>query len=62
MNMTQATQENYDVMVYDGGALYYLNFPAGETMTEEEVIADFMTGYDGDISEDEIEVTFADEI
>ena len=61
MNMTQATQENYDVMVYDGGALYYLGFPAGETMTEEEVIADFMNGYDGDISEDEIEVTFADE-
>jgi hypothetical protein len=62
MNMTQATRENYDVTVYDGGELYYLSFPAGTTMTEVEVIADFMDGYDGEISEDEIEVTFATEI
>jgi len=61
MKMTQATRENYDVMVYDGGELYYLTFPAGVTMTEDEVIDDFMVGYDGEISEDEIEVTFANE-
>ena len=48
--------------MYDGGELYYLACPAGTTMTEDGVVADFMDGYDGDISEDEIEVTFATEI
>ena len=62
MKMTQATREKYDVMVYDGGVLYYLDFPAGAKMTKEEVIADFMAGYDGEISEDEVEVTFPGEI
>lgn len=50
-------QNDYDVIVDDGGRLYYLQFTSGP-MSEDEVVADFMDGYDGDISEDEIEVVF----
>ena len=50
-------QNDYDVIVDDGGRLYYLQFTAGP-MSEDEIVADFMDGYDGDISEDEIEVVF----
>ena len=48
-------QHNADVIVDDGGRIYELRFLNGP-MTEDDVIADFMDGYDGEI--DEIDVIF----
>lgn len=50
-------QNEYDVIVDDGGRIYYLQFLDG-AMSEQEIIDDFIEGYDGEISEDEIEVVF----
>lgn len=50
-------QNDYDVIVDDGGRIYQLKLVDGP-MTEEEIISDFMEGYDGDITEEEIEVVF----
>ena len=58
MKMQQATQESYDVRVYDGGCLYYLDFPKNvEEMTPQEVADDFLEKYDG-VEEVEFSVTF----
>ena len=57
--LQQGTQDNHDVMVDDGGSLYYLLFPAGvNEMTERQVVADFLDGYDGDCEPEEVDVVF----
>ena len=57
MKKMTENEDKYDVIVDDGGRIYYLQFVAGP-MTEDEIIADFIDGYDGDIDPSEVEVVF----
>ena len=57
MKNMKENENNYDVIIDDGGRIYKMEFLAGP-MTEPEIIADFMDGYDGDIEAAEIDITF----
>ena len=59
MKMLQATQESHDVIIYDGGCVYYLDFPEGtDEMSPQQVADDFLEKYDGE-QEVEFSITFA---
>ncbi len=53
--LSHGTMENYDVMVDDGGMVYYLLLSDGP-MTDTEIADDFLDGYDGECSADELDI------
>jgi hypothetical protein len=52
--MVEVPAEEANLLIDDGGRLYYMD--AEVNRTDEELIEDFLDGYDGDITFDEIEL------
>ena len=61
MKNMRENENKYDVIIDDGGRIYKMEFLAGP-MTELEIIADFMDGYDGDISEEDISIAYPEDV
>ena len=57
MNRMRENENKYDVIIDDGGRIYKMEF-IGAAMTEQEIIDDFLDGYDGEISEAELDIVF----